>query len=151
MGRLQHDSVDSYELDEFPKGSLPNIPTCNLVEESTLEQDRKDLQVEGIPLLQISMINKNDSLIQDGTSEEQEKRKTYEKEVSFIMEDEGEEFVSMEVFPRFHDALILLDVLKKHNMPSVVSFLARRDEPIAITFSKINIGLDCLMFCLFQA
>ena len=116
-----------------------------------MEQDRKDLQVEGIPLLQISMINENDSLIQDGTSEEQEKRKTYEKEVSFIMDDEGEEFVSMEVFPRFHDALILLDVLKKHNMPSIVSFLAIRDEPIAITFSKINIGLDCLMFCLFQA
>ena len=63
-----------------------------------MEQDRKDLQVEGIPLLQISMINENDSLIQDGTSEEQEKRKTYEKEVSFIMDDEGEEFVSMEVF-----------------------------------------------------
>jgi len=78
-------------------------------------------------------------------------REVYEKQVSWIMGDEGDEFVAMETFSKFTDALILLDVLEKFNVPSVVSFLARRDEPIALTFSKTQIGLDCLMFCLFQA
>ena len=82
---------------------------------------------------------------------ERKLRELYEKQVSWIMGEDGEEFVSMETFSRFTDALILLDVLKEFNVPSVVSFLARRDEPIALTFSKTKIGLDCLMFCLFQA
>ena len=82
---------------------------------------------------------------------ERQLREVYEKQVRWIMDGDGEEFVSMETFSRFTDALILLEVLKEFNVPSVVSFLARRDEPIALTFSKTKIGLDCLMFCLFQA
>jgi len=156
LRHLQKSSTDTYELASFTgENKNKSLPQCNIPpEETDLAKDRKDLQVEGIPLLQISLVNENDSSLftQNISGEELEKRRTYEKQVSWIMDDtDGEEFVSMETFTRFHDALILLDVLKKHNIPSVVSFLARRDERIAITFSKIDIGLDCLMFCLFQA
>ena len=97
---------------------------------------------------QIQFFGLEDSL--KSSEKEAEMRKTFEKQVHWIM-GEGEEFVTMECFTHYTDALILLDVLKRYNVPSVVSFLARRDEPIAVTFSKIKIDLDCLMFCLFQA
>ena len=73
----------------------------------------------------------------------------FEKQVIWTME-EGDDFVNTEVFTELHEALILLDVLKKYDVPSVVSFLAKRNEPIAITYSKIQISLDSLLFCLFQ-
>ena len=103
-------------------------------------------------MFQIRKVKEENSFIhQEPINEEIKLREAYEQQVSWIMGEDGEEFVSMETFSRFTDALILLDVLKQFNVPSVVSFLARRDEPIALTFSKTKIGLDCLMFCLFQA
>lgn len=112
---------------------------------------------ETIPMFQMDSLEAEKNFINTQTtteffsSDELKLRKKFEQQVSWIMGEDGEEFVSTETFSRFTDALILLDVLKEFNVPSVVSFLARRDEPIALTYSKTKIGLDCLMFCLFQA
>ena len=129
------------------------MPSCNIPENDSKERDRQDIATEGIPLVQISPFDGASVYLMptETTTEEEKVRKFFEKQVSWLMDEDGEDFVVMETFSQFKDALILLDILKKHNVPSVVSFLARRDEPVAISFSKIQIGLDCLMFCLFQA
>lgn len=148
MCQLHHEDSKSFELDEFPKDGAHTAPSsCNIHADDSKERDRQEIEKIGIPLVQISPID-------DGTifrTEEERVRTFFEKQVSWLMGDDGEEFVVMETFQQFREALILLDVLKKNNVPSVISFLARRDEPVAISFSKIQIGLDCLMFCLFQA
>lgn len=135
-------------MDQFPKEIIRTVSTCERVLHDSPK--RYKTQTDDIPLVRVSTVNKIENFMEDA-SEETKIRKFFENQVSWIMGDDGEEFVSMETFQRFTDALILLDVLKQHNVPSVVSFLSRRDEPIAITFSKIQIGLDSLMFCLFQA
>lgn len=158
LNRLSSVSTDTFELDQFPKDNF--YSSCNLEDENTdinkkNDNGRQMIDTESIPMFQIRKLsgeNQNNCLPDDTSISEQMKlRKLYEQQVSFIMGEDGEEFVFMETFSQFTDALILLDVLKQFNVPSVVSFLARRDEPIAFTFSKTKIGLDCLIFCLFQA
>ncbi len=99
--------------------------------------------IDGIALMHISTMD------DEVSSRKLEKRKAFEKQVVWTME-EGDDFVNTEIFTEINEALVLLDVLKQYNVPSVISFLARRGEPVAITYSKIQIGLDCLLFCLFQ-
>lgn len=158
LNRLTSVSTDTFELDQFPKDNF--YSSCNLEEENIDINKKNDIgrqliDNESIPMFQIRKISgedQNNCLTNDTSISEQMKlRKLYEQQVSFIMGEDGEEFVFMETFSQFTDALILLDVLKQFNVPSVVSFLAQRDEPIAFTFSKTKIGLDCLIFCLFQA
>lgn len=162
LTRLHTVSTNTYELDQFPKDSF--YSSCNMDGEKFEKLDdvfdtNKDKKInerttQQIQLLKLRKLSEVDDFsVDEGPRSEHEikLREAYEKQVSWIMGDDGEEFVSMETFSRFTDALILLDVLKQFNVPSVVSFLARRDEPIALTFSKTKIGLDCLMFCLFQA
>lgn len=128
------------------------------------ERANSRLYKDGIPLVRLRQNStSNDNSTKDilrtpsclgigVTAADQLLRDFFEKQITWLLEEEeGEDFVVMETCSRFHDALVLLDILKEHNMPCVVSFLARRDEPVAISFSKIQIGLDCLMFCLFQA
>ena len=88
-------------------------------------------------------------LLRGSSASNGELRKAFEKQVIWTME-EGDDFVNTEVFTELREALILLDVLKQYDVPSVISFLAKRNEPIAISYSKIEIGLDSLLFCLFQ-
>jgi len=165
LTRLHTAKANTYEMDQFPKDSF--YSSCNMdgekfekCDEHVFEKTNKDtIQFNNertnqqIQLLKLRKLSEDFSLDEDAPRSEHEikLREAYEKQVSWIMGDDGDEFVSMETFSRFTDALILLDVLKQFNVPSVVSFLARRDEPIALTFSKTKIGLDCLMFCLFQA
>jgi len=150
----------SYELDYFPRGNIDIPNTSNLAEYTkSTEKDREEIRKDGIPLVRIrqnssSGQNSSSSKLEflRTNSSEDEIRAFFEKEITWLLdEQEGEEFVVMETCSRFEDALVLLDLLKQHNIPCVVSFLARRNEPVAISFSKIQIGLDCLMFCLFQA
>lgn len=150
LNQLKNEDTKSYELAEFPK-DLPYAESSTCVlrgDQESKERDRQEIGTIGIPLVQIR------SPVDERTvfrTEEDRVRTFFEKQVSWLMGDDGEEFVVMETFSEFHEAMILLDVLKKNNVPSVISFLARRNEPVAISFSKIQIGLDCLMFCLFQA
>ena len=143
-------SNNAYELDQFPQDHVSKARESNLPQdELSLLRDRQEIAVEGFPLVQISLINSEDSLIQEGSSKESELRRKLEKEVLWTME-EGDEFVCMETFTEVNEALILLDVLKKYNVPSIVSFLARREDGVAISYSRIQIDLDCLVFCLFS-
>jgi len=120
--------------------------------------------MDGIPLVRLRQNSTSNSKNQSGATNitdifgtpscvgGHELRDFFEKQITWLLEEEeGEDFVVMETCNRFNDAMVLLEILKQHNIPCVVSFLARRDEPVAISFSKIQIGLDCLMFCLFQA
>ena len=139
---------DTYELEDFmAQNSRRTSKEKNLNDNERVNHDVCNVHIS-LSSNQIQFFGLEDSL--KSSEKEAEMRKTFEKQVHWIM-GEGEEFVTMECFTHYTDALILLDVLKRYNVPSVVSFLARRDEPIAVTFSKIKIDLDCLMFCLFQA
>ena len=153
----------SYEMEYFPRENIDKPNTSNLAEYTkSTEKDREEIRKDGIPLVRIRQNSSSCSLNgQSSTSKleflrtpssEDEIRDFFEKQITWLLdEEEGEDFVVMETCSRFEDALVLLDLLKQHNIPCVVSFLARRNEPVAISFSKIQIGLDCLMFCLFQA
>lgn len=100
-------------------------------------------------MLHLTAIDSPDLGRNAASSQNRELRKVFERQVIWTME-EGDDFVNTEIFTELHEALVLLDVLKQYDVPSVISFLAKRDEPIAITYSKIKISLDSLLFCLFQ-
>ena len=136
---------DEYELEQFPV----EVPERFILspEDLALLKDTQEYRNDGIALLHISAIKDNE--YNKSSSYLNDLRKLFEKQVIWTME-EGDDFVNTEVFTELHEALILLDVLKKYDVPSVVSFLAKRNEPIAITYSKIQISLDSLLFCLFQ-
>ena len=108
-----------------------------------------ELTTDGIALLHLSTIGGDVDLLRASSATDKNLRKAFEKQVVWTME-EGDDFVNTEIFTELREALVLLDVLKKYDIPSVISFLAKRDEPIAISYSKIDIGLDSLLFCLFQ-
>ena len=160
LNRLHHVSKNTYEMDQFPRDCF--YSSCDLEgEKFNFDTTETNIINNTTPtrttsqqiMLTLRQLSESDDFAVSRTRSEHERqlREVYEKQVRWIMDGDGEEFVSMETFSRFTDALILLEVLKEFNVPSVVSFLARRDEPIALTFSKTKIGLDCLMFCLFQA
>lgn len=142
---------------------MVDISTAAAASVLTKSPNVKDRHSDGIPLVRLRQNSTSTSQPQSGASivdifgppscvGENELRGFFEKQITWLLEEEeGEDFVVMETCTRFHDAMVLLEILKQHNIPCVVSFLARRDEPVAISFSKIQIGLDCLMFCLFQA
>ncbi|XP_065067291.1 uncharacterized protein LOC135692881 isoform X2 [Rhopilema esculentum] len=136
---------DEYELEQFPV----EVPERFILspEDLALLKDTQEYKNDGIAMLHISAIKDNE--YNKSSSYLNDLRKLFEKQVIWTME-EGDDFVNTEVFTELHEALILLDVLKKYDVPSVVSFLAKRNEPIAITYSKIQISLDSLLFCLFQ-
>ena len=132
-------SENEYELEQFPLEVQAKYVLSP--EDMKIPIDPQEA-VDGIALMHINLDNAV-------STKEVEARKKFEKQVIWTME-EGDDFVNTEIFTKVNEALVLLDVLKQYNVPSVVSFLAKRGEPIAVTYSKIHIGLDCLLFCLFQ-
>ena len=167
LRNLTSKAENSFELEQFPQDfdeneitdcnltkviddNLTKVLDSNLTKVSLTKKESHEPHVEDIPMVRIKAVEESDDLTERKSDKSNEVRRTLEKQVSWLL-SEGEDFVAMETFIDYQDALILIDVLKEHNVPLVVSFLARRDEPIAITFSKIKVGLDCLMFCLFQA
>ena len=118
-------------------------------EDLALPKDTLELVDDGIALLHLTTIGDDVDFLRTSSTSSNSVRKAFEKQVVWTME-EGDDFVNTEIFTELGEALVLLDVLKKYDIPSVISFLAKRDEPIAISYSKIDIGLDSLLFCLFQ-
>ena len=163
LEKLTKTDETNFELDYFPKDNI-NLPnTSNITESITksTEKEREEIRKDGIPLVRIRQNSSGNApggststvdILRTPSFDSEELREFFEKQITWLLEEEeGEDFVVMETCSRFRDALVLLDILKQHNLPCVLSFLARRDEPVAISFSKIQIGLDSLMFCLFQA
>ncbi|XP_066913625.1 uncharacterized protein [Clytia hemisphaerica] len=164
LEKLAKKDETNFELDYFPKDNikLPNY-TSNITDSITksTEKEREEILKDGIPLVRIRQNSSGNApggstssvdILRTPSFDSEELRDFFEKQITWLLEEEeGEDFVVMETCSRFRDALVLLDILKQHNLPCVLSFLARRDEPVAISFSKIQIGLDSLMFCLFQA
>lgn len=147
LRQLNAVAKNTFEMDQFPRDLQSTCPNSNLpLELASAEADRLEIATQGMPLVEMSRSGESDVRIE----QEYALKSQFERQVEWLMA-EGEDFVTMETFSQFTDALLLLQVLKEYNVPSVVSFLARRNEPIAVTFSKIQIELDCLMFCLFQA
>ena len=138
---------DHYELEEFPV----KFPGRFLLspEDLAMPKDTREFAHDEIAMLHLTAIDSPDLGRNAATSQNREMRKVFERQVIWTME-EGDDFVNTEIFTELHEALVLLDVLKQYDVPSVISFLAKRDEPIAITYSKIKISLDSLLFCLFQ-
>jgi len=154
LEKLSKGEKSNYELDYFPKDNIELPPASNMTEDSTsMEKDREEIRKDGIPMVRIRQNSGSDGISETNILEVDDRLRHFlDEEITWLLEDEdGEDFVVMEMCSHFHDALVLLDLLKQHNIPCVLSFLARRDEPVAISFSKIQIGLDSLMFCLFQA
>ena len=118
-------------------------------EDLALPKDTLEFVDNGIALLHLTTIGDDVEFLRTSSTSSNNVRKAFEKQVMWTME-EGDDFVNTEIFTELGEALVLLDVLKKYDIPSVISFLAKRDEPIAISYSKIDIGLDSLLFCLFQ-
>lgn len=138
---------DEYELEQFPLEVHQKFILSP--EDLALPKDTQEFEGDGIALLHLSAIGADVEMLRGTSATYKELRKAFEKQVIWTME-EGDDFVNTEIFTELHEALILLDVLKKYDVPTVISFLAKRNEPIAISYSKIQIGLDSLLFCLFQ-
>lgn len=158
LEKLSQQDSSCYELEYFPKEKVDSSASSEETDDTSpsnipLNRSTDIVQNEDIPLLRI---NTNDSEgqnhVKKASSSSDRIKDFFEKQITWLLEeDEGEDFVIMEMCSRFKDTLVLLDLLKQHNIPCVLSFLAKRDEPVTISFSKIHIGLECLMFCLFQA
>lgn len=138
---------DEYELEQFPLEAHQRFLLSP--EDLALPKDTLELVDDGIALLHLTTIGDDVDFLRTSSTSSNSVRKAFEKQVVWTME-EGDDFVNTEIFTELGEALVLLDVLKKYDIPSVISFLAKRDEPIAISYSKIDIGLDSLLFCLFQ-
>ncbi|KAL9959381.1 hypothetical protein ACROYT_G032703, partial [Oculina patagonica] len=66
---------------------------------------------------------------------------------------EGEEFVHIESFSNLRDVFNLLDVIGCCPKPLLMTILIRENEPniVTVSLSSVKVGVQCLLFCMFQA
>ena len=66
---------------------------------------------------------------------------------------EGKEFVHTETYLDLKEVFTLLDVIASSRNPLLITILIRETEPnlITVSISSVNVELESLLFCMFQA